>query len=155
MLETAQREQARQYIEAGADIVVGAHPHCLQGFAFEHGKHVAYSLGNFWFNMDTVETGFLSVRIAAPGEYSVQFEPCIQHGGRTALMEDAEGAALLQYLRALCPECAIYAVRNTRSWSSRSCKEDCQTKAPADDVSAGAFLPDDGMPFKAAGQVLR
>lgn len=66
VLETAQREQARQYIEAGADIVVGAHPHCLQGFAFEHGKHVAYSLGNFWFNMDTVETGFLSVRITAP-----------------------------------------------------------------------------------------
>lgn len=32
---------------------------------------------------------------------------------------------------------------------------DRQTKAPADDVSAGAFLPDDGMPFKAAGQVLR
>ena len=109
VLETAQREQARQYIEAGADIVVGAHPHCLQGFAFEHGKHVAYSLGNFWFNMDTVETGFLSVRITAPGEYSVQFEPCIQHGGRTALMEDAEGAALLQYLRALSPGVRIYA----------------------------------------------
>ena len=109
MLETAQREQARQYIEAGADIVVGAHPHCLQGFAFEHGKHVAYSLGNFWFNMDTEETGFLSVRITAPGEYSVQFEPCIQHGGRTALMEDAEGAALLQYLRALSPGVRIYA----------------------------------------------
>ena len=109
VLETAQREQARQYIEAGADIVVGAHPHCLQGFAFEHGKHVAYSLGNFWFNMDTVETGFLSVRITAPGEYSVQFEPCIQHGGRTTLMEDAEGAALLQYLRALSPGVRIYA----------------------------------------------
>lgn len=109
VLETAQREQARQYIEAGADIVVGAHPHCLQGFAFEHGKHVAYSLGNFWFNMDTVETGFLSVRITAPGEYFVQFEPCIQHGGRTALMEDAEGAALLQYLRALSPGVRIYA----------------------------------------------
>lgn len=88
---------------------MGAHPHCLQGFAFEHGKHVAYSLGNFWFNMDTVETGFLSVRITAPGEYSVQFEPCIQHGGRTTLMEDAEGAALLQYLRALSPGVRIYA----------------------------------------------
>ena len=34
-------------------------------------------------------------------------------------------------------------------------EKDRQTKAPADDVSAGAFLPDDGMPFKAAGQVLR
>lgn len=60
-------------------------------------------------NMDTVETGFLSVRITAPGEYSVQFEPCIQHGGRTTLMEDAEGAALLQYLRALSPGVRIYA----------------------------------------------
>ena len=101
--------EANAAFEAGADIVVGAHPHCLQGFAFEHGKHVAYSLGNFWFNMDTVETGFLSVRITAPGEYSVQFEPCIQHGGRTTLMEDAEGAALLQYLRALSPGVRIYA----------------------------------------------
>ena len=58
--------------------------------------------------MDTVETGFLSVRITAPGDYFVQFEPCIQHGGRTALMEDAEGAALLQYLRALSPGAVSY-----------------------------------------------
>ena len=45
--------------------------------------------------------------------------------------------------------------RNTGAGAAGAVEKDRQTKAPADDVSAGAFLPDDGMPFKAAGQVLR
>ena len=46
----AQRTLARQFIEAGADIVLGHHPHVLQGIE-EHGPGlVAYSLGNFLFD---------------------------------------------------------------------------------------------------------
>lgn len=42
-------EVAYQLIDAGADLVIGAHPHVLQGFEWYNGKLIAYSLGNFVF----------------------------------------------------------------------------------------------------------
>lgn len=40
---------ARQCIDAGANIVLGHHPHVLQGLEVYHGGLIAYSLGNFAF----------------------------------------------------------------------------------------------------------
>ena len=40
---------ARRFIEWGADIVVGHHPHVLQGYEVMDGVPVYYSLGNFVF----------------------------------------------------------------------------------------------------------
>lgn len=45
-----QRRLARKAIEAGARVVVGTHPHCLQGHEFWKGGHIFYSLGNFLFS---------------------------------------------------------------------------------------------------------
>ncbi len=42
-----QREVARAVIAAGADAVLGHHPHLLKGIEFFGGKPVFYSLGNF------------------------------------------------------------------------------------------------------------
>jgi poly-gamma-glutamate capsule biosynthesis protein CapA/YwtB (metallophosphatase superfamily) len=42
-----QREVARAVIAAGADAVLGHHPHLLKGVEFIAGKPVFYSLGNF------------------------------------------------------------------------------------------------------------
>ena len=36
-------------IDSGADIVVGAHPHVVEGIELYNGKIIAYSLGNFCF----------------------------------------------------------------------------------------------------------
>ena len=36
-------------IDAGADLVVGHHPHYVQGIEAYHGKLIFYSLGNFVF----------------------------------------------------------------------------------------------------------
>ncbi len=36
-------------IDSGADLVIGHHPHVLQGIEKYHGKTIAYSLGNFCF----------------------------------------------------------------------------------------------------------
>ncbi len=36
-------------IDSGADIVVGAHPHVVEGIELYNGKLIAYSLGNFCF----------------------------------------------------------------------------------------------------------
>ncbi len=52
-----QKVMARKMIDAGADIVVGAHPHVTQGAEYYKGHLIVYSLGNFLFNgFDKPET---------------------------------------------------------------------------------------------------
>jgi poly-gamma-glutamate synthesis protein (capsule biosynthesis protein) len=45
-----QRQLARTMIDAGADIVVGSHPHVTQGTETYRGRPIIYSLGNFVFD---------------------------------------------------------------------------------------------------------
>jgi len=57
-----QRRLARLMIDAGADAVVGAHPHVIQAVELYKGKPIVYSLGNFVFDgfKDTASnTGWL------------------------------------------------------------------------------------------------
>ena len=49
-----QRRRVRRLLEMGADVVLGHHPHVLQGIETHEGGFAAYSLGNFLF--DRVET---------------------------------------------------------------------------------------------------
>ncbi len=44
-----QKELGRKCIDWGADLVVGCHPHVLQGVEAYQGKYILYSLGNFCF----------------------------------------------------------------------------------------------------------
>jgi len=50
-----QRVVARRLVRAGADVVVGGHPHWVQGVESVAGGLVAYSLGNFVFDMDFMQ----------------------------------------------------------------------------------------------------
>ena len=45
-----QRQLARLMIDAGADAVVGGHPHVTQGAEIYRGRPIVYSLGNFVFD---------------------------------------------------------------------------------------------------------
>lgn len=42
-----QIDQARELIDAGASMVIGHHPHVIQGMELCQGRPIAYSLGNF------------------------------------------------------------------------------------------------------------
>lgn len=44
-----QQKLAHQVIDWGADLLVGTHPHVLQGMELYNGKMICYSLGNFCF----------------------------------------------------------------------------------------------------------
>ena len=46
-----QRELAHALIDAGADAVIGAHPHVTQGVEMYRGRPIVYSLGNFVFDL--------------------------------------------------------------------------------------------------------
>ena len=47
--EDYQKELGRKCIDWGADLVIGHHPHVLQGIDQYQGKYIIYSLGNFCF----------------------------------------------------------------------------------------------------------
>lgn len=47
------RVLAKQMIDSGADIILGAHSHCLMGIEYYKHKPIYYSLGNFVFNRST------------------------------------------------------------------------------------------------------
>ena len=48
-----QKEQGHAAIDAGADIVIGSHPHTLQPAEEYNGKYIYYSLGNWSFGGNT------------------------------------------------------------------------------------------------------
>ena len=47
-------EFGRACIDAGADIVTGSGPHIMRGIEIYQGKPIFYSLGNLWFEFETV-----------------------------------------------------------------------------------------------------
>ena len=65
------RAFARRMIDAGADMVVGGHPHVTQGAETYKGKPIVFSLGNFLFNgfdTEATTTGWvLSVKLSREG----------------------------------------------------------------------------------------
>ena len=61
-----QRSIARRAIDAGADLVVGHHPHVLQGAEVYKDRAIVYSLGNFIFgghSRSTYDTAVLKVAL--------------------------------------------------------------------------------------------
>ncbi len=47
-----QKDQAHLFIDSGADLVIGAHPHVIQPIEIYKNKAIFYSLGNFIFDQD-------------------------------------------------------------------------------------------------------
>ena len=86
-----QKEMGQEYIKAGADAVIGGHPHVLQGVEYSYnGVPIAYSLGDFWFNDLHDDTGILCLNINFEGLTEMSFVPCRREDGVTSLVTDSE-----------------------------------------------------------------
>lgn len=84
--EDYQRDMARGYVNAGADLVVACHPHVLQSLEFYKGTLIAYSLGNFIFTDSQKDTAALEVTINEDGGLSARLRPFEIVDRRTAPM---------------------------------------------------------------------
>ena len=102
-LHWAQPDQAGKLVEAGADLIIGDHPHCLQEIAYIGDVPVVYSMGNFWFNSKTQDTGIFKVILDENGIESLQFVPMIQSGCTTTIASDSEKQRILNYIQSLSP----------------------------------------------------
>lgn len=88
--EDYQKTLARQYIDAGADAVIGSHPHVLQGIEYYKGKPIFYSLGNFIFNNSAYESIVAELELAGD-ETRVRVIPCASEGNQMRMLSDKQG----------------------------------------------------------------
>ncbi len=84
------REQAHQLVDAGADAIVGGHPHVIQSWEDYMGKRIYYSLGNFVFDQyfqPEVKKGWLvEMHIWQNGQLQYKEIPIrLETDGRTVL----------------------------------------------------------------------
>jgi len=94
-----QKELAHGYIDAGADLVVGSHPHVLQPVEIYKNKTIAYSLGNLAFDQASsgkkTEGALLSINLddknqkfaIVPIQIESYFRPEISQGDSNSYKE--------------------------------------------------------------------
>lgn len=77
-----QKTMGRRYIDAGADLVIGSHPHVLQPVEYYNEKPIVYSLGNFVFGSSIPSTELLKVVLGEDGVTLTEI-PCTSSAGYT------------------------------------------------------------------------
>lgn len=102
-----QLDQAPKIAEAGADLIIGDHSHCLQPIQYIEGVPVVYSLGNFWFNSREIDTCLIKAVIDENGLQSLQFVPALQKGCTTTMLHGEEKERVLNYMRSISPKVTI------------------------------------------------
>lgn len=108
-LDWCQEPQAKLYVEAGADIIIGDHPHVIQEIAYIDGTPVIYSLGNYWFNSKTMDSCIVTLTLNTDDASikSLRFEPCLQSGCSVKLLHDADKARVISYMNGISKTAAI------------------------------------------------
>jgi len=99
---TSQITLARAAIDAGADLVLGHHPHVLQGIEFYNGGIIAYSLGNFVFDLKRSETWnsvTVCFTLSPRGVLDMQIHPVYIEGVRPRLLTGTHRRSLYDYIR--------------------------------------------------------
>ena len=99
--EAYQRTLAQKYIEAGADVVFGAHSHCLQGIEYIDGKPVFYSLGNFVFGSSIERTMAVEMVVDKDGAISYKLVGAKAENGKTRQMNELEQQQLNDYINSI------------------------------------------------------
>ncbi len=107
--EEYQRVLAKQYIDSGADFVVGTHTHCLQGIEYYNGKPIFYGLGNFGFGAGIERTLAIHVTILPDGNVEYMLIPAKAVNGCTVRMEEEEGRMLYRYMEEISEGIAVEA----------------------------------------------
>ena len=101
--DRAQVAFAHALIDAGADAVVGHHPHVLQGIERYGRGVIAYSLGNFVFggnDRETYNTGMFEIRLGTGGA-TYAFIPVKIDRWRASMLSGADSLRLIGSMRKL------------------------------------------------------
>ncbi|WMT39486.1 CapA family protein [Paenibacillus sp. D2_2] len=120
-LEEHQTNLSHAFIDAGADLVIGGHPHVMQGIEQYKGKWIAYSTGNFIFTKSndpkTWETAVFSVKCSKNADCQLKLTPYFTEIGQPVPMNEKDGAKMLKEIEALSPGIKIDASGEVRKKS--------------------------------------
>lgn len=100
---------SRGAAEAGADLIIGGHPHVLQTIGRVGAVPVVYSLGNYLFHSGTYDTGVIQA-VFRPSEKrleSLRFVPMQCRNMKVFTLSGSEKERLLKYMRSLSSEVQI------------------------------------------------
>ena len=100
-LENVQLTTGKEYLDAGADVIIGAHSHCLQGMEYYDGKPIVYSLGNYWFNNKTLDSMLVELHFYGNDEESnleLKMIPAIQTNATTNWVDEGEQQRIYDFM---------------------------------------------------------
>jgi poly-gamma-glutamate synthesis protein (capsule biosynthesis protein) len=129
-----QERAADLLLEAGADLVVGHHPHVVQSFEIDRGRCVAYSLGNFVFDQGWDGTGqglALRAFFDTDGLRGVQGLP-VRAGARPSLLPPDDASSIL-------PSGPDGKGRMTFSCTETTCSATTRLESDRRDLPSGVF----------------
>ncbi|MCL5058331.1 MAG: CapA family protein [Actinobacteria bacterium] len=95
---------AHSLIDAGADVVVGHHPHVIQGLELYKNKLIAYSLGNFIFTSSSQkarEGSILQIIFDSGGGYTARIIPTFIASGTTTVLRGDDRKRVLSRVNGL------------------------------------------------------
>ncbi|MFA4831069.1 MAG: CapA family protein [Patescibacteria group bacterium] len=101
-LKSNQRQQslARQFIDNGADIIIGHHPHVIQEIEIYQDRPIFYSLGNFifdqYFSAETQEGLGVALEIAEDGKLKIELFLLKGEMSRVSVMKGEEAETLME-----------------------------------------------------------
>jgi poly-gamma-glutamate capsule biosynthesis protein CapA/YwtB (metallophosphatase superfamily) len=100
-----QTELAHRFIDAGADLIIGGHPHVLQSIEAYKGKWIAYSLGNFIFTTnsvkETLETMVLNASCSKDRKCTLSAVPIFTQYAKPVIMSDEKAQVLFNRVSAV------------------------------------------------------
>ncbi len=101
--DASQRMFAHDVIDAGADALIGHHPHVLQGIERYKTGVIVYSLGNFIFggnNRSTYDTGLFEIRLSG-GTVEYEFIPVGVRAWNATLLSGGEATRVMELMSRL------------------------------------------------------
>lgn len=90
-IQEDQQALAHAFIDAGADAIVGGHPHCLQGAEYYKDVPIFYSLSNFSFSSKVVDSTILNLEVTIDGIQRARYIPCRESSGMTYQCDKGDG----------------------------------------------------------------
>lgn len=104
----SQRSLAYAAVDAGADAVIGHHPHTYQGVEVRNGKPIVYSVGNFAFGTRNAKARhglFVWLRLPENGDAQLEIRPLLVDAARVhfqpRFLDGPEAEDVLSRLQAL------------------------------------------------------
>lgn len=123
-----QIDLGRYTIDQGADVVVGHHPHVLQGAEIYKGRPIVYSLGNFIFggnSRSNYDTAILKVSLKQNQKMKVEFLPVEVREYQARVIEGETGKQTLRHIEGISqifdqpmPSQVVLKARSSREGSS-------------------------------------